>query len=329
MFRYSTESFASGRAMYKRSNEEPKTISVTIPEGAGVTEIAKILENSGVIQSALIFQVESYLLGARKGYVPNTYNLNTNMDSYSIRKTLRSAGATVSDNEVRVVIREGLTIKEIGEVLESNEVITKDAFVEACRTEKFDYYFLNEIPERENYLEGYLFPDTYIFLKNMEPRQVINKMLTRFNDIFKDDFRVKAAELGLTVDNIVTIASIIEKEVRIPTERHFVSAVIYNRLKTQMNLQMCSTVLYTAEKKRDKILESDLKKDTPYNTYTKAGLPIGPIGNPGLACIEATLAPAQVNYLYFVVKDEATGEHVFTDNYDVFLKAKADYNQKY
>ncbi len=229
--------------------------------------------------------------------------------------------------EITITIPEGYTIKDIGRYLESENIVTYDEFLEASLKD-YDFRFLDGI-DRENHLEGYLFPDTYKIFKESTPEQIIYKMLSKFDQIYKDSLYEKAQKKGMTVDEIVTVASIIEKEIRVEAEREFASAVIYNRLKQNIALGMCSTVLYAQDKRIEHLLDEDLKIQSPYNTYIHAGLPVGPIGNPGYASIEAALNPAKSNFLYFVVDNEEVGSHFFTDQYDEFLAAKAKYNQKY
>jgi UPF0755 protein len=171
-------------------------------------------------------------------------------------------------------------------------------------------------------LEGYLFPDTYYVSAEPTPDEVIGKMLTRFDDIFTDEYEQRAAELGLSVDEAVTIASIIEKEVSVDTERPLVSQVIHNRLELGMELEIDATVLYALDKRPDRLLYADLEVDSPYNTYAYGGLPVGPISNPGADSIHAALFPEEGNYLFYVLQDPETGVHFFSDDYQEHLGAQ-------
>ncbi len=154
-------------------------------------------------------------------------------------------------------------------------------------------------------------------------------MLVRFEDVYFTNYSTLAEEEGLTMDEVIIRASIIESEVMYQGEREKVASVIDNRLNISMPLQMCSTVQYTLDKKRDVITLEDLEIDTPYNTYKYSGLPIGPISNPGEDSIRAVLNHEDTDYLYFVLKDQITGEHFFTSDYNEFLSAKEQYGQIY
>jgi len=154
-------------------------------------------------------------------------------------------------------------------------------------------------------------------------------MLTRFEDIYDAETRAKAAEMGLTMDEVIIIASIIEKEIRRDDERELAASVIFNRLNIGMKLEMDATVLYALGVNKDRLLYADLEIVSPYNTYMYHGLPAGPITNPGKACIDAALNPAETNYIYYVVKDSETGEHFFTSDYNEFLIAKELYTSQF
>jgi UPF0755 protein len=179
---------------------------------------------------------------------------------------------------------------------------------------------LKSLPERSGRLEGYLFPDTYEFPKNVTAEQIIDRMLKRFDNVFTDDMKQRAEAINMSTDQIVTLASIIEKEARVPEERPVIAAVYYNRLKKKMLLQADATVQYALGQWKDKVLYEDLKVDSPYNTYKYQGLPIGPISNPGKASLEAAVSPEKVDYLFYVAKSDGSGAHTFTVTYDQFLK---------
>ncbi len=299
--------------------------SVVIPPNSSVSQVGEILEKKGIIKSALLFQLENLLTGSSRAYKGGEYVLNNFQDTNQINATLRGTGAKP---DIKITIREGYSTKEIGEYLEGREIVTAEEFIVACK-EEYNYSFLKDIKDRKNPLEGYLFPDTYFIADGASARDIIIKMLNRFEEVYDDKLKLLANARGLTTDQVITIASIIEKEISRNDERSLASAVIYNRLENDMPLQMCSSVLFVLDKRKDRLTTEDLQVKSPYNTYINKGLPPGPISNPGKACIEAALSPAASNFLYFVVKDEETGEHFFTQSYDEFLAAKEKYNQKY
>jgi UPF0755 protein len=164
--------------------------------------------------------------------------------------------------------------------------------------------------------------------QNPTPNEIIFKMLSRFDEVFNHDYRQRAREIGKTIDEIVIIASMIEKEVRVPDERAKVARVIYNRLAFPMRLQIDATVLFALDKRANRLMLSDLEVVSPYNTYLNDGLPIGPIGNPGASCIRAALYPEDGPWLYYVVHNIDTGEHYFTTNHEDHLRARDRYLQQ-
>ena len=300
---------------------------IVLEDGATLQEVSAILEEKGVIGNALMFQLENILKGNNTPYGAGSYILNSNMSVNAMNFALRQV--IVETNDVRITIREGRSIKEIAEYLELNEIMSADAFIDVANTGDFRYGFLDDIPPRENRLEGYLFPDTYFISENAGPEEIIDKMLTRFEDIYDAETRAKAAEMGLTMDEVIIIASIIEKEIRRDDERELAASVIFNRLNIGMKLEMDATVLYALGVNKDRLLYTDLEIVSPYNTYMYHGLPAGPITNPGRACIDAALNPAETNYIYYVVKDPETGEHFFTSDYNEFLIAKELYTSQF
>jgi len=302
-------------------------VEVTIEKGASVEEVAEILEKNGLIPSALMYRLENMLKNNTDPYPGGTFVLNTEMDNSQLHSALWNV--VVYGTDITITIPEGYTLKEIALLLESKELVETDKFIEACDTLELDYDFLSEVPERANRLEGYLFPDTYRFAEKSTPEQIIRKLLTRYQEICTAEYEDRANQLGLSMDQVITIASIIEKEAKLNSERPLVSEVIHNRLEQDMKLQMCSTVLYALDKRKDRLLLEDLGVDSPYNTYLYGGLPAGPISNPGQASINAALYPETGDLLYFVIKNEETGEHVFTNNEEDFLKAKEKYNQQF
>jgi UPF0755 protein len=302
-------------------------VEITLPEGATVNQVADLLAQEEVIPNALLFTLESRLKGTDAPFRAGTYRVNGAMNSNELNAALRAV--TGHENEIKITITEGFSLKNIADYLEGEGIVTAAEFLEACATQQFEYDFVKNLPQRENRLEGYLFPDTYYISETATPREIIYKMLDRFEEICGQDILARANHLELPLDDVIKIASMIEKEIRVSEERPKASSVIYNRMELGMPLQMCSTVLYVLNIRRDHLTESDLAVESPYNTYIHTGLPQGPICNPGKACIEAALYPEETDLLYFVVKDEERGEHFFTDNYDAFVEAKILYNQKY
>ena len=233
---------------------------------------------------------------------------------------------------VRITIPEGYNIKQIAQLLYEKKLIkSTDEFIDLTNKLKFDYLFLDEIKRNENKLEGYLFPDTYEFDKKITEKEIIQRMLDNFNEKFIPIFYKKSKELKMTVDQIITLASIIEREAKINSDRKIVSSVFYNRLnnknKSLKLLQSCATIQYIIFNKegkvKDKLTEKDTKIDNLYNTYLYQGLPPGPIASPGILSIEAALYPENTNYLYFVAKGD--GSHAFSKTLNEHNAAKNKY----
>jgi UPF0755 protein len=318
------ETFAT-EAMAEKTDEE---IVIIVTEGDTPSSVSKKLEEQGVVQNALLFQVENMFKGTDTNYKPGEYTLMPTMSSYEINAILRGGGQT--DPDKKITILEGFSIDDIAEYLESNEIVEADKFLWAVDNHDYKYEFLQNIPKRERKLEGYLFPDTYFLSSAPTPDEIINKMLTRFEGIYYDSgYDIVAKNLGKSMDEIICVASMIEEEYRRADERNKGSAVIYNRLSQNLNLNVSATLVYALGKRRDRLTEEDLQFDSPYNTYNKPGLPNGPICNPGEACIQAALLPVEDMLLYSVLMDESSGEHLFFETEEEYLVGREQYNQVY
>lgn len=315
----------SGLSYYKKSIYSPmgygssvKNVEVTINPGSSITQIADNLYNKGLIRNKLLF----IIYAKTSGYSPNLkagkYMLSTGMSADDIAKKI--AGGDIYRDTVKITIPEGYTVKDIAAAFEKAGLMSSSEFMEEAQKGTFDYDFLKGVPKsRPSKLEGYLFPDTYEFNRNVTAEQAINRMLKRFDEIFTPDMKKQAADKGMTVDQIVNVASMIEKEAKVTSERPIIAGVIYNRLKINMKLQIDATVVYALG--RGELSTNDLKVDSPYNTYKVYGLPEGPISNPGKASIEAALNPQKVDYLFYVLKKNGNGAHVFSKTFAEHQKA--------
>ena len=333
IYTFTLKAYDYGR---KASSEElaakpSREVILVVPDGADIWDVANLLKENDLIGNQTIFVMQAMLNGTSEVIKPGTYRLDASMKTGEVMDALQ----TIQDdqyaaNDIKITIPEGLNLQQTADLLASKDLFTAEEFLEACQTGQYDYDFVAYVPEdRPNHLEGYLFPDTYFFTEHATPDEVIRKMLARFDDIYDFDMRQRTEELGLTIDQVIIMGSIIEGEIVRPEERELASAIIHNRLGMDMPLQMCSSIIYALDKRKDRLLLTDLEINSPYNTYKYPGLPIGPISNPGEASILAALYPADVDYLYFVLKDQETGEHVFTADYESFLQAKTLYNQQF
>ncbi len=304
-----------------------KTIEVTIPKGATSKQIATLLHDNELINNTYYFLAYAKLSGKGSKFQYGDYTLNTGMTEEEIAEILTTNGA--KKETVKFTIPEGYTIQQIADELEKEKICNASDFIIAVNDVNYDYRFLEDIPDRDKKLQGYLFPSTYELYKDASAQDIVSIMLKQFDKVFKDEYYTRAEQLGMTVDEIVTIASIIEKEVRVDSEREIVSGIIYNRLEDGMKLQMCSTVMYALGKRRDRLLYEDLEIDSLYNTYRYPNLPIGPIANPGERSIESALYPTESDYLYFSLVNVETGEHEFNKTLDAHNKVKGKLQKEF
>ncbi len=316
-----------------------RQLLVEIPRGSGTEAIANILKEKGIISNVFLFRVFSKLNGYDGTYRSGIHAIdkNENYDSlkgYDILMEILSS-KPLTNVGIRVTIPEGYNYLQIVDLLEKENLIDRNVFNNIANNEKFDFPFLNSLKDlknRDNKLEGYLFPDTYEFDPNSASREkdIIVKMLERFDEIFIAEYYNRAKEIGLSVDEVVILASIIEREAKVPEEMATIAGVFYNRLNSSHSslrkLQSCATIQYILYKREGKIREiisvDDEQIDDPYNTYLYEGLPPGPICSPGKDSIEAALYPEEHDYLYFVAKNDGTGEHYFSKTFSEHLKAQ-------
>jgi len=286
---------------------------IVLDEETSATEISRYLEERGVLNASRrrLFDLELFLLGRLRTYQPGTYILNHNMSNTEIHHVMRRSPLARAPHET-ITVLEGWTIRDMADYFESRGFFTAEEFIYVAHYGHFNFSFLLGLPDRPNGLEGYLFPDTYQIPVNPAPGDIIVRMLRRFDEIFNDDLREQAYERGFTIDDVVIMASVIEMESRLAHERLMVSQLIHNRLAINMRLEMCSTVKYTMDDPPERLSIAQTQVDTPFNTYTRAGLPIGPITNPGAASLRAVLNPTPHDYLFFVLYNFDTGEHFFS-----------------
>ncbi len=297
-----------------------KEKEVYIPKGAGLKSIAHILRESGVIKDERLFIAYVFLRGKHGGLRAGEYRfLATDSMAKVVEKLVR--GEVIIR---KVTIPEGLTMYEIGELLEKKGVLSGKEFVTKARDKELIENLLGD-PSIDS-LEGYLFPDTYFYTKGITPEEFIRMMVSRFKQVYTSlKSSPKAVELGDR--EIVVLASIIEKETAIDSERPLISAVFYNRLRRGMKLQSDPTVIYALGDRFDGNLKKEhLQIKNSYNTYVISGLPPGPIANPGKESLKAALNPADVDYLYFVA--DRSGTHHFSSNYKDHLKAVNRYQKQ-
>lgn len=323
------KSFYNAGGIKINPSELGREVTIKINKGATAYDISQTLKNNEIIDSSIVFALKTKKDGIAQNFKPGTFKLNTNMDYKTLVNLLQNP---IPENQPKITIPEGFTQDQIGRLLEKNGIVTYKKFMEVCNTTTFNYPFLKNLPNnpaRVNKLEGYLYPDTYFISVDETAESIINKMLSRFNELYTKELQSKAIQMNLTTDQVITIASIIEREVKYAPEKPLVASVIFNRLNQRIKLQMDATVLYAKNEHSNRTTLADTKIESPYNTYFVEGLPVGPISNPSIDTIKAVLNPAKTGYLYYVLKNESTGEHTFTTDYNTFLKAKEDYIKKF
>lgn len=291
------------------STGQIKEVSINIPKNTTSIGIGLLLQKEGLIRSTKVFSLYTRLKGLDQKLKPGRYLLNTGQSIPGMVGILAEGPADI----FVFTVPEGYSLAQLTDLLERKGLIDKEQWKEIlAQPEKFNNVFLNEIPANIG-MEGYLFPDTYYVGNEIGEEQIAKIMLDRFKAEIEDlDYRRRALELGLTLHQAVTIASMVEGEVAVDEERPLVASVIFNRLKIGMPLQIDATVKYALGGEREKIYYKDLEVQSPYNTYRISGLPPGPINSPGRASLLATITPAQTVYLYYVAKPDGT--HAFSSS---------------
>lgn len=301
--------------------ESEEYIAVEIPSGSTTKSIANILYDHGLIRNRTMFSYMSKKLDYDGKYQAGTYMLGFNMSMIEMMDTVYEG--EVKNNTIRFTIPEGYNLEQVSQLLEEQGLIDSEVFFDEIANGVFDYKFIESLPEGENRLEGFLFPDTYEVYKDATEWDIINKMLKRFDELFIDEYYGKAEKMGFDVKEVITLASIIEREAMVDSERKIISSVFHNRLHINMKLQSCATVQYVLGEVKENLSTADTRIESPYNTYLHEGLPPGPISSPGIKSIKAALYPDETDYLYFVAKGD--GSHAFAATYDKFLKYKRQY----
>ncbi len=309
---------AGGLYLYTTGSSGPSTpITVEIPEGANAEEVGSLLEQQGVIRSALAFRLVTSTRGLGSALQAGAYELRTNMTVNEVLDILERGPVTQT---VSLTIPEGLEVEEVAELTAETLPVDPGVFQEAATSGEF--VLPPYLPEDAGTVEGFLFPKTYEFPPQSAENEVIARLLDQF-EVEADGLPWnRADQLELTPYEVVIVASLIEREARVPKDRALISAVIHNRLREGMALQIDATVQYALPEDNRELTFDDYEFESPYNTYLHTGLPPTPIASPGRDSLAAALDPADESYLYFVVVDPETGEHAFAETYKEFLSLK-------
>ncbi|WP_455558209.1 endolytic transglycosylase MltG [Agathobaculum hominis] len=288
-----------------------------VSENTKLTDLAKDLDKQGIINYGTVFKAYLAVKGdSADDVLAGEYQLNPSMDYGQIIDKLTNSS---SSDTLQITIPEGYSVAQVRQLLLDNHVCTADALDKVLNQYPFKHDFLqDEKPVEEGWLEGYLFPDTYeIYKGNGSVVDTVNKMLNNFASRYGSEITDGANELGRSMHDIVTVASLVEREAQRDDERARIAGVIYNRLNNSSEfpyLQVDASVLYGLGRTSGKLTDEDLKSDSPYNLYTAEGLPPGPICNPGYASLYAASHPESHDYYYYVAMPD--GSHLFASSYE-------------
>lgn len=292
-----------GFSLFLQPGTNEKPVIVEVPRGASSSQIASLLRQQGVIKRKLDFKIAISLLNLQNTLQAGRYKFSARPMLFNVLLKLRS-GRIMGAEPLRITFPEGTSIYKMGSILESNTV--------EC------YSDFRKLVDRK--LEGYLYPDTYVFDRNISAEALGRLMLKRFNEVVIPYWNGNQDKTKYTFEQILTLASIIEKEAALESERPIISSVFHNRMNINMALDSCSTVKYALERPTKIVYFDQLKYPSPYNTYLHRGLPPGPICNPGLSSIKAAIYPAKTDYMYFVANKD--GSHTFSSSFSGHQKAR-------
>ena len=327
---YGYRYIVAGNNQAKMLLTEDNSTVFNIPFGSNITNIADKLKTQGYIENTTVFRVVSKIMGYDDSFRAGNYLITKDMNYYALM--IRLSGESLKNPTKDIMIPEGKTLLETVQVLSQQGYIDEKKFLKLCEKGSEQYKFLKNIQssdERKYLLEGYLYPHTYKMDEGWTEQQLINVMLNEFNRVFKNEYYLRAEELGMTVDEVITLASLIEMEARFPTDYKKISSVFHNRLKSKdlKLLQSDATVqyarVYEGIGRTSSVLYKDLEIESPYNTYKFAGLPPGPICSPRKEAIEAALYPANTKYLYFFAAPDGT--NYYNETYNGHLKDQSKF----
>lgn len=313
------------QGIYLAKNTEAQAQLFIVEKGQGLLNIAANLEDQDLIKNKLFFQIYLTWQGKSRQLQAGEYLLSPAMNIPEIAAEILAG----SSREEKITIIEGWTLRNIGQYFEDKEMFSSTELFSltgppmggSANDHSLEFDFLKDKPENIS-LEGYLFPDTY-YIREKEPKEIINKALENFNDKLTPDLRIEIEEQNKTIFEIVTMASLLEKEVRTLEDKKLVSGILWKRLDSRIPLQSCATIIYILDKKTTKVTTTDTQIDSLYNTYKYPGLPLGPICNPGLESIVAAIYPEKSAFWYHLSTPE--GETIFSRNLEEHNIAKARY----
>ncbi len=295
-----------------------RPIRFSVPAHTGILGIGQALERNNVIHSAYVFVIRARLDGKGSALKSGQYKFSGDVTLEAVIDRLAAGPNDSAQDRTRVTIPEGFTLEQIGRVLEQRKILTSAEFMKYVSDPAVYTAIPVEFPLPGHTLEGYLFPDTYSFVPHTTPAQVVTEMLLNFGKRFYRPYQHEIDSAPGGLHDIVVKASLIEREARVAADRPRIAGVINNRLQRKMKLQIDATVLYGIPHK-SRVVDADLKRASPYNTYIHEGLPPGAIACPGASSLEAALHPEKSEFLYYVARPN--GEHIFSATFEEHQRA--------
>ena len=302
-----------------------KDIVVEIPQGATTSTISDILYKNKLIKNKLMFKISVKLSNQSQYFKAGKYLFNQTYSNKEIIDDI-SSGKIYNDG-IKITIPEGSTSREIVSILVEQNLGDEESYKELISNPK-EFYDKFKFLEEEDIisLEGFLYPSTYYFDENSSEKEVLSTMLSQFNKVYTEKLKDRQKELNMTTEQVINLASIVEKEAVLDEDRPIIASVFYNRLKIGMPLQSDATIQYIFKERKKIVTYKDLEIDSPYNSYKNKGLPPTPIASPGIESIEATLYPEKTEYLYFVAKMD--GGNNYSTSYEDHLKYVKEYKDE-
>lgn len=289
---------------------DDKNYVIDVPAGAGAAKVANLLGNRNIIRYPALFKLYA---GNRYMFQQGRHSVNSAMTYKELLETFGSYAEGGVGDQIKIVIPEGYELRQIADLLDQNGLVSRDEFMDEVNHGEFNYDFVNEISREENRLEGYLYPATYDIFPGTSAHDIVTMMLNAFKENVIPAYN--ASGTTDSIDYVVTLASVIEREAANDDEKKIVSSVFNNRLYEGKKLESCATVQYILHERKTILSDDDTKIDSPYNTYMYKGLPEGPIASPGLASIKAALRPADTEYMYFLADTDGSRNY-FSRTYE-------------
>lgn len=288
---------------------------ILVKPGMVANDIGDLLYQQGAIKSIFLFRIVSRLQGMESSLQPGEYVFSKNMTVQQIVAVLASG----ENSYQQITIPEGYTVEQIAKLLQEKQLVSATLFKQTAQSFVPYQYMTNDNSHVIYKAEGYMFPNTYRITKGTTGEQILGVMTSQFDKQFTESMRARAIEVGLSIKDVVILASLVEKEAQLPSDRPIIAGVFLNRLKQNMPMQSCATIQYILGYPKPELTVQDTEIASPYNTYQHMGLPPGPIANPGIAAINAVLYPQNTDYIYFVA--DRQGAHHFSKTYEEHLIA--------